>query len=149
VCHRKRGWFGAVKSWNQFLEVMNLLEDVSPCNNECMFWWRSARHVLRSWTSQEKRDGRFMNLDDPKLRTSFEPPTRDVATVPALCSLERRVTRRRIFLHFITYSMVEDMIKDAKANTPQVRQACVVIDFSLFVLLVIAILSHTFSWSCF
>ena len=144
MCHRKRGWFVAVKSWNLFLQVMSLPEDVSM--QQRRMFWRSVS--LRLSMSQERRD-EVINLDDPKLRTSFEPPERDVATVPALCSLERRVTRRRIFLHFITYSMVEDMIEDAKDNTPQVREACRVVDFSLFVLRVMVILIHTFFWSCF
>ena len=108
---------------------------------------RQARFEVMDVAREEGWE--VINLDDPKLRTSFEPPERDVATVPALCSLERRVTRRRIFLHFITYSMVEDMIEDAKDNTPQVREACRVVDFSLFVLRVMVILIHTFFWSCF
>jgi len=108
---------------------------------------RQARFEVMDVAREEGWE--VINLDDPKLRTSFEPPERDVATVSALCSLERRVTRRRIFLHFITYSMVEDMIEDAKDNTPQVREACRVVDFSLFVLPVMVILIHTFSWSCF
>lgn len=99
--------------------------------------------------SQEMRDGKSLILMILSCEPHLSPPECDVATVPALCSLERRVTRRRIFLHFITYSMVEDMIEDAKGNTPQVRQACVVIDFSLFVLVVMVVLSHTFFWSCF
>ena len=95
---------------------------------------RQARFEVMDVAREEGWE--VINLDEPKLRTSFEPPERDAATVPALCSLDRRVTRRRIFLHFITYSMVEDMIEDAKENAPQVSQACRVVDFSLFMLLV-------------